>query len=122
LSKELKLWLKVQPTIEYIQAFEGADDGVEFFGGTVNANFVAVVNAQDDSIDWTEGYSGTLTNAYVLQGNGVGDEAFECDGFNTDFTNASGSFSNPTVTNVTIKSERFLIARWYSRYFYKYFN
>ena len=92
-------------TIEYIQAFEGADDGVEFFGGTVNANFVAVVNAQDDSIDWTEGYSGTLTNAYVLQGNGVGDEAFECDGFNTDFTNASGSFSNPTVTNVTIKSE-----------------
>jgi hypothetical protein len=92
-------------TIEYIQAFEGADDGVEFFGGTVNANFVAVVNAQDDSIDWTEGYSGTLTNAYVLQGNGVGDEAFECDGFNTDFTNASGEFSNPTVNNVTIESE-----------------
>lgn len=92
-------------TIEYIQAFEGADDGIEFFGGTVNANFVAVVNAQDDSIDWTEGYSGTLTNAYVLQGNGVGDEAFECDGFNTDFTNASGVFSNPTVNNVTIESE-----------------
>ncbi len=92
-------------TIEYIQAFEGADDGVEFFGGTVNASFVAVVNAQDDSIDWTEGYSGTLSNAYILQGNGVGDEAFECDGFNTDFTNASGAFSNPTVNNVTIESE-----------------
>jgi hypothetical protein len=91
-------------TIEYIQAFEGADDGVEFFGGTVNASFVAVVNAQDDSIDWTEGYSGTITDAYVLQGNGIGDEAFECDGFNTDFTNASGAFSNPTVNNVTIES------------------
>ena len=92
-------------TIEYIQAFEGADDGVEFFGGTVNASFVAVVNAEDDSIDWTEGYNGTITDAYVLQGNGIGDEAFECDGFNTDFTNASGAFSNPTVTNVTIESE-----------------
>ncbi|MFS4468674.1 multidrug transporter [Maribacter sp. 2210JD10-5] len=92
-------------TVEYIQAFEGADDGVEFFGGTVNASFVAVVNAQDDSIDWTEGYNGTITDAYVLQGNGIGDEAFECDGFNTDFTNASGAFSNPTVTNVTIESE-----------------
>jgi hypothetical protein len=92
-------------TIEYIQAFEGADDGVEFFGGTVNASFVAVVNAEDDSIDWTEGYSGTITDAYVLQGNGIGDEAFECDGFNTDFTNASGAFSNPTVNNVTIESE-----------------
>lgn len=91
-------------TVEYIQAFEGADDGVEFFGGTVNVNFVAVVNAQDDSIDWTEGYNGTITDAYVLQGNGIGDEAFECDGFNTDFTNASGAFSNPTVTNVSIES------------------
>ncbi|QLG45695.1 multidrug transporter [Costertonia aggregata] len=92
-------------TIEYIQAFVGADDGVEFFGGTVNASFVAVVNAEDDSIDWTEGYSGTISNAYVLQGSGIGDEAFECDGFNTDFTNATGTFSNPTVTNVTIESE-----------------
>ena len=92
-------------TIEYIQAFEGADDGIEFFGGTVNASFLVVVNAEDDSIDWTEGYNGTITDAYVLQGNGIGDEAFECDGFNTDFTNASGAFSNPTVTNVTIESE-----------------
>lgn len=92
-------------TVDHIQAFVGADDGVEFFGGTVNASFVAVVNAEDDSIDWTEGYSGTITDAYVLQGNGIGDEAFECDGFNTDFTNATGLFSNPTVTNVTIESE-----------------
>ncbi|MGB5821034.1 MAG: multidrug transporter [Saonia sp.] len=92
-------------TVEYIQAFEGDDDGVEFFGGTVNASFVAVVNAADDSIDWTEGYSGTITNAYVLQESGIGDEAFECDGFNTDFTNATGLFSNPTVENVTIVSE-----------------
>ena len=91
-------------TVEYIQAFEGADDGVEFFGGTVNASFVVVVDAEDDSIDWTEGYSGTITDAYVLQGDGIGDEAFECDGFNTDFTNATGTFSNPTVSNVTIES------------------
>lgn len=92
-------------TVEYIQAFEGDDDGVEFFGGTVNASFVAVVNAADDSIDWTEGYSGSITDAYVLQGDGIGDEAFECDGFNTDFTNATGAFSNPTVTNVTVESQ-----------------
>nr|WP_298996919.1 multidrug transporter [uncultured Allomuricauda sp.] len=91
-------------TVDFIQAFEGADDGVEFFGGTVNASHIAVVNAQDDSIDWTEGYSGTITDAYVLQGDGIGDESFECDGFNTDFTNATGTFSNPTVSNVTIES------------------
>ena len=43
-------------TIDYIQAFEGADDGIEFFGGTVAINHAVVINCQDDSIDWTEGF------------------------------------------------------------------
>ena len=55
-------------TVDHIQAFEGKDDGIEFFGGTVNASYLSVVNAQDDSVDWTEGYSGTLTNVYIKQG------------------------------------------------------
>lgn len=88
-------------TVEYIQAFEGKDDGIEFFGGTVNASFISVVNAQDDSIDWTEGYTGAITNAYVKHG-ADHDKAIEADGFNTDFSNAAGYFSKPTVTNLTI--------------------
>ena len=91
--------------VEYIEALEGDDDGLEFFGGTVDVRYVLVVNAADDSIDWTEGFSGSVTDAYVIQGDGIGDEAFECDGFNTDYTNATGTFSNPTVSNVTIVSE-----------------
>lgn len=87
--------------VEYIQAFEGKDDGVEFFGGTVNASYVSVVNAQDDSIDWTEGYTGTITNAYVKHG-ASHDKGIEADGYNTDFSNAAGYFSKPTVTNLTI--------------------
>lgn len=89
--------------VEYIQMFEGDDDGVEFFGGTVNASFVSVVNSQDDSIDWTEGYTGTLTNVYVKHGL-THDKAFECDGYNTDIGNNSNPlyFSAPTVNNVTI--------------------
>ncbi len=89
--------------ISYIQAFEGADDGVEFFGGTVNASFVSVVGCQDDSIDWTEGYTGTLTDVYVKHGPSH-DKGFECDGYNTDIGNNSstGFFSAPTVSNVTI--------------------
>ena len=83
--------------VEYIQAFEGKDDGVEFFGGTVNASYVSVVNAQDDSIDWTEGYTGTITNAYVKHG-ADHDKGIEADGYNTDFSNAAGYFSKPTVT------------------------
>ncbi len=87
--------------VQYIQAFEGKDDGVEFFGGTVNVDFLSVVNAQDDSIDWTEGYTGTITNAYVKHG-AEHDKGIEADGFNTDFSNAAGYFSKPTVNNLTI--------------------
>ncbi|WBX71472.1 multidrug transporter [Tenacibaculum retecalamus] len=91
-------------TVEFIQMFEGKDDGVEFFGGTVNVSNVSVVNAEDDSIDWTEGYTGTITNAYVKHGTDH-DKGFECDGYNTDIGNLSSSnfFSKPTVTNVTIE-------------------
>lgn len=87
--------------VNYIQAFEGKDDGIEFFGGTVNASFVSVINAEDDSVDWTEGYSGTLTNVYISN-RITDDKAIEADGFNTDFSNATGVFSKPTVTNLTI--------------------
>ncbi|WP_272150582.1 multidrug transporter [Tenacibaculum aiptasiae] len=90
--------------IEYIQMFEGKDDGVEFFGGTVNVDYVSVVNAQDDSIDWTEGYTGTITNAYVKHGVDH-DKGIEADGYNTDIGNLSSPkyFSKPTVSNLTIE-------------------
>lgn len=90
-------------TVEYIQMFEGLDDGIEFFGGTVNVDYVSVINAQDDSIDWTEGYVGKVTNVYVQQGVDH-DKAFECDGYNTDIGNNANPkyFSAPQVTNVTI--------------------
>lgn len=88
-------------TIDHIQIFEGSDDGVEFFGGTVNVSQLAVVNSEDDSVDWTEGYIGTLTDVYVQHGTSH-DKAFECDGYNTDFSNEAGYFSAPTITNVTV--------------------
>lgn len=88
--------------VDYIQAFEGKDDGIEFFGGTVNVNYASVINAQDDSIDWTEGYTGSITNAYVKHG-ASHDKGIEADGYNTDFSNAAGYYSKPIVTNLTIE-------------------
>lgn len=87
--------------IDYVQIYEGSDDGVEFFGGTVNVSHLAVVNAEDDSVDWTEGYTGTITDVYVQHG-ASHDKAFECDGYNTDFSNEGGYFSAPNVINVTV--------------------
>lgn len=90
-------------TIEYIQAFEGKDDGVEFFGGTVNASYVSVVGSQDDSIDWTEGFTGTLTDVYIEHRQSH-DKGIEGDGFNTDIGNNSDPifWSAPTINNITI--------------------
>ncbi len=90
-------------TIEYIQAFEGADDGVEFFGGTVNASFISVIGAQDDSVDWTEGFTGSLENVYIEHRQSH-DKGIEGDGFNTDIGNNSNPvfWSAPTITNLTI--------------------
>lgn len=90
-------------TIDFIQAFEGKDDGIEFFGGTVNASHVSVIGAQDDSVDWTEGYTGTLTDVYIEHRQSH-DKGIEGDGFNTDIgNNASPIFwSAPTINNITI--------------------
>ena len=90
-------------TVAYIQAFEGKDDGVEFFGGTVNADFISVIGCQDDSVDWTEGFSGVLTNVYIEHGVSH-DKGIEADGFNTDIGNNSNPlfWSKPIVSNVTI--------------------
>lgn len=90
--------------VNYIQAYAGKDDGIEFFGGTVNASYISVINAEDDSVDWTEGYAGTLTNVYISN-RITDDKAIEADGYNTDFSNATGIFSKPTVTNLTIVGE-----------------
>ncbi len=89
--------------VEYIQMYEGKDDGVEFYGGTVNVSYICIVNAQDDSIDWTEGYTGTITDAYVKHGSDH-DKGVEADGYNTDIGNNSSPlfWSKPTVNNLTI--------------------
>ena len=52
--------------IDNIAVINGSDDGVEFFGGTVNASNLYLENNDDDSIDWTEGWSGTIDNAFIL--------------------------------------------------------
>ena len=50
--------------IENIYISEGADDAIEFFGGSVSVTNLLAVNCDDDMFDFTQGYSGTLTNCY----------------------------------------------------------
>jgi hypothetical protein len=50
-----------------IAILNGDDDGIEFFGGTVNASNILVVNAKDDMFDFSQGYFGTCTNLYGVR-------------------------------------------------------
>ena len=54
-------------TISNIMIKNGDDDGIEFFGGTVNASNILVVNAKDDMFDFSQGYTGTCTNLYGIR-------------------------------------------------------
>ncbi len=51
-------------TISNIYLAYGDDDAIEFFGGTVNASNILVVNCTDDMFDFSQGYTGTVTNVY----------------------------------------------------------
>ncbi|MGV8827749.1 MAG: hypothetical protein ACWA6U_05450 [Breznakibacter sp.] len=52
--------------IENIYVLEGSDDGVEFFGGSVNVTNLLVVNSDDDMFDFTQGYTGALKNCFGI--------------------------------------------------------
>lgn len=68
-------------TVDNIEIYATLDDGVEFFGGTVNATNILVYNQGDDGIDIDQNYSGTIDGFAVIHGDGIGtDEGLEIDG------------------------------------------
>jgi hypothetical protein len=65
--------------IENIEIVGNQDDGVEFFGGTVNLTNLIVWFSGDDAIDTDQSWGGTLNNFIVICGNAT-DHALEIDG------------------------------------------
>lgn len=86
-------------TIKNIEIVANLDDGIEFFGGTVNVTNLVVAFQGDDGIDIDMNYSGTINNFAVVHGIDT-DEALEIDG-PEGITNTNGKF---TLTNGTIKT------------------
>lgn len=54
-------------TLSNIMIKNGDDDGIEFFGGTVNASNILCINVTDDMFDFSQGYRGTVTNVYGIR-------------------------------------------------------
>jgi len=93
-------------TINNVFVLESADDGIEFFGGSVNVSSLLVVNSDDDMFDFTQGYKGTLTNAYGIWESGFTSSESDPRGIEAD-GNFDGNYqgqtdqSDFTVNNVT---------------------
>lgn len=66
-------------TISNVEVVANVDDGIEFFGGSVNATNLFVWAVGDDSIDIDQAYSGTITNACIVLGD-ISDHGLEIDG------------------------------------------
>lgn len=65
--------------IDNVEIVANVDDGVEFFGGTVNPTNLLVWGQGDDGLDIDQAYSGTIDNAVVVLGD-ASDHAMEIDG------------------------------------------
>ena len=86
-------------TINHIEVVGNVDDGIEFFGGTVNATNLLVWGQGDDAIDIDQAYAGTIDGAMVIL-TAASDHGFEIDG---PEGSATGRFTlkNATVLGAT---------------------
>ncbi|WP_431243217.1 hypothetical protein ACQ9BO_00400 [Flavobacterium sp. P21] len=86
-------------TLDHLVAYKGADDGFEFFGGTVSMTNAISYGNTDDSFDWQDGWQGQAnTNWYAYQ-TGKGNYGMEIEASAND--NAFG----PKVSNITLKEK-----------------
>lgn len=92
-------------TLSYIQSVNSSDDGVEFFGGTVNIKNLIVAGAEDDSIDMDTGAKVSLQYVIAAQRAGVGDSLIESD------TSRGGALDNTVPRTATRISNATFIHR-----------
>lgn len=86
--------------VDYVQVHMNKDDGLEFFGGTVNVKHVLLTGIGDDSLDWTDGWQGNAQFIVAQQYDDTSDNGIEAD--NNAENNESVPRSMPTLSNVTL--------------------
>ncbi|MEZ4464288.1 MAG: hypothetical protein R3F60_05935 [bacterium] len=87
-------------TVDYVQVHMNKDDGIEFFGGTVDARHLLLTGIGDDCLDWTDGWQGRVQFVAAVQFEDAGDQGIEAD--NNGESNDVLPRSAPTLSNLTI--------------------
>ena len=93
--------------VEYIQVHNNLDDGVEFFGGTVDAKYVVLTGNRDDSLDWADGWSGRMQHVLIRHNpnDTKANRGIEADNQSGNFT--AEPVSKPRIANMTIIGNNF---------------
>lgn len=87
-------------TVEYVEVFANKDDGVEWFGGTVNTSHLVVAMNGDDLFDYDQGWRGNNQFWFGIKPATESGNLGEHDG-GTDGDNDE-PFATPTVYNATL--------------------
>ncbi|VXB25234.1 putative lipoprotein [Flavobacterium sp. 9AF] len=84
-------------TLDHLVSYKGADDGYEFYGGTVSATNLISYGNYDDSFDWQDGWRGQNNSNWYAYQTVTGNFGMEIEAksVNNDFW--------PVVTNITLK-------------------
>ncbi|MFI3330926.1 MAG: hypothetical protein R3Y38_03900, partial [Rikenellaceae bacterium] len=86
--------------VDHCVAYKGADDGFEWFGGTVNGTYLVSIGNQDDAFDWTEGWKGAAQFLIADQIQNGCDQTIEGD--NSKVSYLLEPISCPTIVNATL--------------------
>jgi len=94
-------------TVDYIQVHNNVDDGVEFFGGTVDIKHVVLTGNRDDSLDWADGWTGRAQHILIRHNpnNTKAGRGIEADNQSGNFT--ATPVSKPQISNLTIIGNNF---------------
>ena len=92
-------------TMEYLEAFCIADDGFEFFGGSVNTKHLVSAFNDDDAFDTDQGYNGKNQFWFAIQEPGAKDNGSEQNGQpepNDVYVSGALPLPNYVVRNATL--------------------
>ncbi|MFA7440047.1 MAG: hypothetical protein WCZ66_03665 [Sphingomonadaceae bacterium] len=90
-------------TIRNVQVHNSSDDGIEWFGGTVNGKYLVLTGIDDDSLDTDLGYRGVNQFVLVQQRTEGGDFVIEAESDGNDLLTPR---SRPVFANFTFLGNR----------------
>ena len=85
-------------TIDHIEIFANADDGIEWFGGTVAIKYAVSAFCGDEAFDYDQSWDGKGQFMFSITGDDTGERGFEIDGSEAPSLNPK---TVPVFSNIT---------------------